>query len=286
VNVSEPIRPLFESTLVRVGSFRCPVEHPRFRDSGPTRSHVFVFPRTSVWIEQEGRRPFVSDPTHAVLYNRQHHYTRRPISRDGDRSDWFGVSADLHRQVQAGFEPARADCSELTFRTGQAATDAATYRLQRQIFEYVRRHPHPDALAVEESVIHLLQRVLTCVYGVRSEPLPASKRHVTLVEDARAHLATHYAVNQTLNDVAGALDCSVFHLCRVFRKYTRMTLHEYRQQLRVRHALEPVTSGSADLLSVALGHGFSGHSHFTAAFRAAFGQPPSVVRALPPSLPG
>ena len=68
----DPIRPLFESALVRIGSFRCPVEHPRFRDSGPTKSHLFVFPRTCVWIEQEGRRPFVSDPTHAVLYNPQH----------------------------------------------------------------------------------------------------------------------------------------------------------------------------------------------------------------------
>jgi transcriptional regulator GlxA family with amidase domain len=70
----------------------------------------------------------------------------------------------------------------------------------------------------------------------------------------------------------------VFHLCRVFRRHVGMTLHEYRQQLRVRHALETVASGDVDLLQVALELGFSGHSHFTAAFRAAFGAPPSVLR--------
>ena len=93
------MRPLFDSTLVRVGTFRCPVGHPRFRDSGPTKSHVFVFPRTSVWIEQAGRAPFVSDPTRAVLYNPRHLYERRPISPDGDRSDFFGVAPHLHREM-------------------------------------------------------------------------------------------------------------------------------------------------------------------------------------------
>jgi transcriptional regulator GlxA family with amidase domain len=63
-----------------------------------------------------------------------------------------------------------------------------------------------------------------------------------------------------------------------------MTLHDYRQQLRVRHALETVTAGKSDLLDVALGLGYSGHSHFTAAFREAFGAPPSVLRAERPRL--
>jgi AraC-like DNA-binding protein len=282
VTTHDPIRPLFETALVRIGSFRCPVGHPRFRDSGPTKSHLFVFPRTSVWIEQDGRRPFVADPTHAVLYNPRHLYTRRPISRDGDRSDWFGVAAQLHREIQAAFDPAALDRADATFCRGQAAANAATYRRQRQIFEYVLRHPAPDALAVEESVIDLLYRLLSAVYRTPQAASPPSSRHVALAEEARAYLAVHFAANQTLNEVAAALDCSVFHLCRVFRKSTGMTLHQYRQQLRVRQALEAVGSGSADLLAVALRLGFSGHSHFTAAFRAAFGAPPSVVRAEPP----
>jgi AraC-like DNA-binding protein len=282
--MTDPNRPIFQSSLVRIGSFRCPVAHPQFRDSGPTRSHLFVFPRTSVWIEQAGRRPFVSDPTHAVLYNPQHIYTRRPISPDGDRSDYFGVSPDLHREMQSVFEPATADCERAEFRDGQARADAQTYRLQRRIFEYVRQHADPDVMAVEEAVVEVLHRLLAAAYGERSAAEGVPRRHLQLVENARAYLAAHYASKQTLTEVARALGCSVFHLCRVFRRHTGMTLHEYRQQLRVRHALESVTAGSSDLLEVALGLGYSGHSHFTAAFRDAFGQPPSVLRAQPLTL--
>jgi AraC-like DNA-binding protein len=139
-------------------------------------------------------------------------------------------------------------------------------------------------MAVEESVVDVLHRLLSALYHQRPPVLGASRRHVELVDAARAHLAAHYTTKETLNDVARTLGCSVFHLCRVFRKHTGMTLHEYRQQLRVRQALETVTCGSADLLEVALGLGYSGHSHFTAAFRDAFGAPPSVLRSQPLTL--
>jgi AraC-like DNA-binding protein len=286
VSYGDPVRPLFETSLVRIGSFRCPVDHPRFRDSGPTRSHLAVFPRTSVWIEQEGRRPFVSDPTHAVLYNPRHNYVRRPISADGDRSDWFGVSPGLYRELQAAFEPRAGETADATFPRGQAEADAGVYRQQRRIFDYVRVHPNPDIMAVEESVIDLLHRLLRAIYRERPALARAPRSHFEIVEDARAYLARHFSDKQSLTEVARALDCSVFHLCRVFRRHTGMTLHEYRQQLRVRYALESVAARRADLLDVALGLGFSGHSHFTAAFRQAFGAPPSVVRSEQPSLHG
>ena len=62
-------RILFSSGLVRIGSFRCAPDHPLFNETGPTETHVMVFPRTSVWITQEDRPPFVGEPTHAALYN-------------------------------------------------------------------------------------------------------------------------------------------------------------------------------------------------------------------------
>ena len=59
----------FESALVRIGSFRCPVDHPHFRDAGAISTQVFAFPRSVVWIEHEGQEPFVGDFTRASLYN-------------------------------------------------------------------------------------------------------------------------------------------------------------------------------------------------------------------------
>lgn len=44
---------LFESPVLRVGRWRCPVDHPAFRNSGPTAEAFFVFPREPVWIAHE-----------------------------------------------------------------------------------------------------------------------------------------------------------------------------------------------------------------------------------------
>jgi AraC-like DNA-binding protein len=49
--------------------------------------------------------------------------------------------------------------------------------------------------------------------------------------------------------------------------------------LRLRASLEAIAERSLDLTSVALDHGFSSHSHFTAAFRREWGMTPSDWRA-------
>jgi hypothetical protein len=82
------------TSCTAIGEFRCPVGHPAFVDSGPISDAVVVFPRTAVWIQHDGKRPFHSDPNVVTIYNRGQLYTRRPSSSDGDRSDWFALSDD------------------------------------------------------------------------------------------------------------------------------------------------------------------------------------------------
>jgi AraC-like DNA-binding protein len=84
----------------------------------------------------------------------------------------------------------------------------------------------------------------------------------------------------TLTRIARALGVSVFHLCRSFRRATGLTLHAYRDQVRLRAALERLEQGERDLTRLALDLGYSSHSHFTAAFRRSFGTSPSRTRKL------
>jgi AraC-like DNA-binding protein len=56
-----------------------------------------------------------------------------------------------------------------------------------------------------------------------------------------------------------------------------MTLHAYRNDLRLRSSLEQLESGG-DLTRLALDLGYSSHSHFTSSFRVLFGVPPSAIR--------
>lgn len=270
---------LFESDLVRVGRFRCPTGHPRFADSGPTQSFCFVFPRTAVWIEHEGSEPFVADPNVIPLYNRGHPYRRRAISPQGDRTDWFGVSPELLREVLARHDPEAANLPERLFRFRYGPATPRIYAWQRAVFDSVAAHERSDTLFIEESVIGILAQVLTCLYGARAH-IGYRRRHREIVEDARAHLSATFARNESLSQVAAAVGVSVCHLCRLFRRLAGTTLHHYRGQLRLRSALERLGDAGEDILSIATELGYSGHSHFTAAFRAAFGLTPSEWRSV------
>jgi AraC-like DNA-binding protein len=269
---------VFGSALVRVGRFRCPIGHPQFPDSGPAQNYCFVFPRTSVWIEHEGDRPFVADPNVIPFYNQGQPYRRGAISEQGDRTDWFGVSPDCLREMLTLHDPDAANHPERLFRFSFGPAMPRTFVHQRAVFDYVVAQQAPDVLLVEESVVGLLARVLADAYG-QPLPLTAARHHRDVVEDARAYLAKTYRRRENLSELAAAIGVSVFHLCRVFRRLTGWTLHHYRNHLRLRNSFELLGDAGGDILTVAIELGYSGHSHFTAAFRQAFGMSPSTWRS-------
>jgi AraC family transcriptional regulator len=271
--------PLFESELVTVGRWRCPVAHPIFRDSGPAHRYLFCFPRTSVWIQHEGGRPFVADPNIVTYYNRGQSYQRFQLSDSGDHGDWFALHPHVIAETLATWDPSAIDREDRPFPFSHGPCDAATYLLQRAVFEHVNREPRPDVLFVEESVLDVLSRVSGLAYGCRL-PQRASPRSRgrELAEAARAVLAERFTDSLSLAAIARLVDTSVFHLARLFRRETGTTLHAYRNQLRLRTALERLADPTTDLLTTALDLGYSSHSHFTESFRRTFRVTPSTVR--------
>jgi AraC family transcriptional regulator len=273
-----PDRVVFSSALVAIGAFRCPTTHPQFTNSGPTGNHCFVFPRRSVWIQHEGHRPFVADPTTVTMYNPTQRYSRRPLSGDGDRSDWFGVAPTLLREVLTSFDASSADQPERLFRFSRGPCDPETYRMQRLVLQHLRRDTAVDTLLVEETVVTLLARTLANAYAAVRPIRRSAAAHGRLAERTRAFMSAHFATPCSLTAMAHAVGCSEYHLCRVFRDQTGLTLHGYRHQLRLRRALEDVCESSRDLLDLALELGYTSHSHFTAMFHREFGVTPSVLR--------
>jgi AraC-like DNA-binding protein len=273
---SGPDRIVFETSLVSAGEFRCAVDDRRFEDTGPTRQYCFVFPRNACWIEQQGSPAFVADSTVVPLYNQGHPYQRRPISPDGDRTDWFGVAPAVLREMVSTLDRQRADRKDLLFPTPYVAATATTFLAQRYVFHHLRSGAPPDRLYVEETVLTTLGDVLERAFG-RLESGRGPLTHQRLVERTREHLNRTYLRRESVTELAAAAGTSAFHLCRVFRRETGSSLHEYRTELRLRRSLEWLHD-RADILTVALAAGFSHHSHFTAAFHRAFGVCPSDFR--------
>lgn len=54
-------------------------------------------------------------------------------------------------------------------------------------------------------------------------------------------------------------------------------LYRYQLRLRLARALDLI-SGDADLTQIALELGFSNHSHFSSAFRQAYGRSPTAFK--------
>jgi AraC-like DNA-binding protein len=271
---------LFDSPLLRVGSFRAPAEHSGFRDAGQVLRHLFVFPRTSVWIEHERERPFVADPNVVTYYNRGQAYRRARISQEGDRCEWFAFDDATLRDALSLYDPGVADRPDRPFPFRRGPSDSHAYLQQRRLVEALASGARPEPLRVEETMLAVLARVLSRAYG--RSPAPDSgamrRRNAEISEAVRSILARRFRESLSLSAIAGELSLSPFHLCRAFRLATGSTIRGWRNALRLNHAVEAIQSRRTDLTGVALELGFSSHSHFSAAFRRRFGLSPSLLR--------
>ncbi|MFM9928237.1 AraC family transcriptional regulator [Variovorax sp. H27-G14] len=90
-----------------------------------------------------------------------------------------------------------------------------------------------------------------------------AKRLLAETADREARLSVH--------EVADAVSRSPFHLARSFRQQTGLSLHQYRQHLRLAAAMERLTAGDADLAGIAHDLGYCSQSHLGAVFRREVG---------------
>lgn len=271
-------RVIYSGATVQVGAFVCPVHDPRFPDSGPTENHLVVFPRNGVWIKHAGSRPFVADPQVVTIYNRGQEYTRELLSPDGDRCDWFAVTPDVAAEIARSYAP---NDSSRPFTHEFTSCTAHMYLKQRRLFLRLAQGTI-DALEAEESVIALVAEVIARAHRVPPWLIVQDKKaeeYSDLIERARADIVAHVTQRVSVSALAARLGVSAFHLCRVFRSGTGMTLHGYRVELRLRLLLERLTHGDGDLSRAALELGFSSHSHLTATLRRRTGLTPSRLRA-------
>lgn len=291
---------VFFGSRVRVGKFRARPTDGDFANTGPTRACLVVFPRTAVRIRHAGHAPIVADPTSVVFYNDGQEYERALVSPEGDACEWIAFQEDDVVAAHARFDPRAVDRPERPFALTHAPADARVLALGRVIHREARALSgalandargrevtsvvRADGVVVEEAAMHVLSRVVAAAYearGVHARATPATRaRHVELADAARAEIARRFTDRVALGDVARALGVSAFHLCRVFRRETGHTVHGYLDALRVRHGLTRLLDETTDVTSLALDLGYASHSHFTLAFRRAFGVPPSEARRI------
>jgi AraC-like DNA-binding protein len=158
----------------------------------------------------------------------------------------------------------------------------AAWSLAPRALWLLRRHWRGLARGVEglEATQPMLQRVLK-----HSPPATRGQgRSARAVQRAQQFMVERisdpHAPRWTLDDVADAACCSLFHLARSFRKHTGLSLHGYRQRLRLAAALQRLEEGERDLAALAHELGYSSQSHLGSAFAREIGVTPAEARRV------
>jgi AraC-like DNA-binding protein len=256
---------------------RCRVdEHGRSPEEWSREDHI-VFPRSGVFVRHVEGQDVVADPNHVLFFARDETYKVSHPVGCGDDCTVFSFAPELLREV------APRDERERLFAPTHLATEHSVFLLHeslRQACQAAQR----DALAIDEAALALLDALLLRAGRQHevAQPRRASTHelHRDQSQRTKLFLASSFAEPLALDDVARAVHSSVFHLARIFRRETGISIHQYRHRLRLRASLDRLVSGARDLSELAQELGFSSHSHLTDSFRAAFGLSPSACRSI------
>jgi AraC family transcriptional regulator len=265
---------LFAGRAVRVGVLRGEPAEPVWRGlEWSDAPALLTFPLTSVVVEREGREPVLANPNHAVFFNRGERYDRRPHDARGDVSVCVALAPRLLARLAGGAQA-------LPFLQGPCAPDV--YLAQHSVVHRLQNGTQLEPDFVEETFVSAAARAVSDAFALRR--LRRSRReatramHHTLAERAKTLLTERPAEPWTLDAVARQLHTSEFHLARIFRTATGFGIHQYRNELRLRLALDLLDDAAVKVGDLAHRLGYSSHSHFTDAFTAVFGAPPAAVR--------
>ena len=267
---------LFAGTGYLVGRFRCGPESSRWREVNwiGEQPHVVV-PHTTVRLLPAAGEAYVSTVNDVILYDRDVHYRRQLVSDEGDRCTFVVVGDALAHEL--GLERGQPS-SRPRLRHGPSG---ATAFARSHGIRAALADPDPDRLLVDELVMAVLAHAARRVVEPASD-VAAGRHQQRAVEDVKAALAAEPARVWRLAELADLVHYSPYALARLFRRRTGYSIVGYRRELRLRESLAHMLRGTRDLSEIAARLGFSSHSHYTRAFRQAFGCTPSQARRRGP----
>jgi AraC family transcriptional regulator len=278
-------RTLFQSPLVTVYDLDCSAPQGDCAGEEYSSRHSLVFPRSGVFVKQTSKKnQLVAECTRVLLFNRNEPYRISHPVAGGDHCTSIHFDDAALVEFIRCIDRSVDDSTDRPFRFSAANCSPSLalnlHRLRRLLL--TERSVEP--LVVEERCASLLAQSLTSADRQREtahRPIRASTRqaHREVVDATRVLLARRFREKLSLGEIARAVFSSPFHLARIFRRETGVSLHRQLTRVRLRRALEHLVNGSADLTMLALDLGFSSHAHFSHAFRREFGCAASQFRA-------
>jgi len=232
---------------------------------------AMVFPYRGVYVRHLGSDQAVAEANQVVFFNATEGYRVSHPVPGGDASLSLAISESLLRELAP---PAfLCDGAMLAFRRQRLRIDARTQVLVALLRHSLRQNI-AEPLEAESLALTLVQRAL----GSRTtHAAGASFGRQRQVDRVKLVLAGDLARRWTLAEIAAEVRGSPVYLTQVFQQVEGLPLYRYQLRLRLARALDLLAQYD-DLTTLGLDLGFSSHSHFSAAFREAYGRSPSEFR--------
>lgn len=263
------VRTVYTSASARIRLVRC---RPHDHRCGPVeygRGDLLVLPLRGVFVRHLGpRERVVGDPCSALFFRDDEPYRVSHPAHAGDDCLVIEPACEVLAEALGERRVARA----------HAVLDAPVIAARRMLWHGAERGL-ATPLEIEETALGLIARTLPA-FGAppRSPPGRRRPRHEEMVEATKVALAARPGEDWSLGALAQRVATSPFRLARLFRELAGMPVHRYLVLARLSAALDEVLATSREITEIGIGLGFSSHSHFTAAFRRAFGITPSALR--------
>lgn len=267
---------LLDTGTVRVRNVRCrgSCRH-RSAEECAAATHL-VFPYRGIYTRHVGNDQAVADANHVLFFNAgQGYQVSHPIA-GGDSSLDLALAEPVLRELA----PAHLlnEHGPPGFRQQHLRIDPRAQALVA-LLRHTLQNGTIEPLEAESLLLTLVCRSL----GPRTSRRPmatyarATYARQRLVDRVKVLLAGDLARRWTLQQIAAEIGGSAVYLTQAFQQAEGLPLYRYHLRLRLARALDLIVRYD-DLSALALDLGFSSHSHFTAAFKQAYGRSPSAFK--------
>jgi AraC family transcriptional regulator len=171
--------------------------------------------------------------------------------------------------------PARDQFQRMRF----AFTDPLGVALTRQVLGELYAPQTDERTVYVGALVNALKaHMLRGPMAAPGAAFPTSDFSAYRIHHIMNAILSHPEADHSLEAMAADAGLTPSHFCRVFKKATGITPHQYVMKARLDRAQDLLGSSDLSIAAVADSLGFTSQSHFTRAFRQYAGQTPSGWR--------
>jgi AraC family transcriptional regulator len=262
---------LLKTRLVAIRDVQCEGRCRHHSDEESTNTIHMVFPYRGIFVRHLGGDDAVAEANQVLFFNAHEGYRVSHPVPGGDASLDLVVSEPILDELSP--RSLRRDTGGVAFRQQRLRIDPRAQALAALLRHSLRTNI-AEPLEAESLALTLARRAL----GPRTAHTPAASAvRQRLVNRTKMVLATDLTRRWTLAEIAAEVGHSPVYLTQVFQQVEGVPLYRYQMQLRLARSLD-LLSQYDDLTSLSLDLGFYSHSHFSTAFKQAYGRSPSAFR--------